>query len=175
MAWVAYAEHDEAKSVRPVAWTGAEEGYLATVGITWADTELGAAPPERPSGAGKLAAFRISQRILELAPWRESALQRGFRSAIALPLKDEHDNAFGSLTIYSAQPNAFTSEEVRLLEELAGDLAFGIVTLRSRAARKQAEEALRRSEGYLAEAQRLSHTGSWAFNPITTKTHVLVR
>ncbi len=28
--------------------------------------------------------------------------------------------------------------------------------------RKQAEEALKRSEGYLAEAQRLSHTGSWA-------------
>jgi len=81
-----------------------------------------------------------------------------------LPLKDENDNAFGSLTIHSAQPNAFTSEEVRLLEELAGDLAFGIATLRSRSARKQAEQALRRSEAYLAEAQRLSHTGSWALD-----------
>jgi PAS domain S-box-containing protein len=30
--------------------------------------------------------------------------------------------------------------------------------------RKQAEQALRRSESYLAEAQRLSHTGSWAFD-----------
>ena len=29
--------------------------------------------------------------------------------------------------------------------------------------RKRADEALRRSESYLAEAQRLSHTGSWAF------------
>jgi PAS domain S-box-containing protein len=29
--------------------------------------------------------------------------------------------------------------------------------------RQRAEEALRRSEAYLAEAQRLSHTGSWAF------------
>ncbi len=28
--------------------------------------------------------------------------------------------------------------------------------------RKQREEALRRSEGYLAEAQKLTHTGSWA-------------
>ncbi len=33
--------------------------------------------------------------------------------------------------------------------------------------RKRAEEALRRSETYLAEAQRLSHTGSWA-RDITT-------
>jgi len=41
--------------------------------------------------------------------------------------------------------------------------------------RKRAEEALRqsaqalsRSEAYLAEAQRLSHTGTWAFNDTTT-------
>jgi PAS domain S-box-containing protein len=32
--------------------------------------------------------------------------------------------------------------------------------------RKQAEEALRRSESYLAEAQRLSHTGSWAHDVV---------
>jgi PAS domain S-box-containing protein len=33
--------------------------------------------------------------------------------------------------------------------------------------RKRAEETLRRSEAYLAEAQRLSHTGSWAWSPDT--------
>ena len=33
--------------------------------------------------------------------------------------------------------------------------------------RKRAEEALRRSETYLAEAQRLSHTGSWGWNAAT--------
>src|SRR5438874_6593798 len=33
--------------------------------------------------------------------------------------------------------------------------------------RKHAEEVLRRSEAYLSEAQRLSHTGSWALIPAT--------
>ncbi len=33
--------------------------------------------------------------------------------------------------------------------------------------RKRAEEALRSSEAYLAEAQRLTHTGSWAWSPDT--------
>jgi PAS domain S-box-containing protein len=33
--------------------------------------------------------------------------------------------------------------------------------------RKRAEEELRRSEAYLAEAQRISHTGSWAWNVST--------
>jgi PAS domain S-box-containing protein len=34
-------------------------------------------------------------------------------------------------------------------------------------ATKQAERTLRESEAYLAEAQRLSRTGSWAWNPVT--------
>ncbi len=36
--------------------------------------------------------------------------------------------------------------------------------------RKRTEEAVRRSEAYLAEAQRLSHTGSFAYNPGNGKT-----
>src|SRR5277367_2845862 len=35
--------------------------------------------------------------------------------------------------------------------------------------RKRAEEALRRSEAYLAEGQKLTHTGSWAVDPKTEK------
>jgi PAS domain S-box-containing protein len=38
-----------------------------------------------------------------------------------------------------------------------------------RAERKRAEESLRQSEAYLAEAQRLSRTGSWALVPATGK------
>jgi PAS domain S-box-containing protein len=37
-----------------------------------------------------------------------------------------------------------------------------LVSIMDISERKRAEEALRRSETYLAEAQRLSHTGSWA-------------
>src|SRR5271165_5610266 len=168
MAFVAYAEHDEAKSVRPVVWSGAEEGYLATVGFTWADTELGRGPTGTAIRSGKTCCTEDFATDPRVAPWRESALQHGYRSSIALPLKDEHDKAFGSLTIYSTQPNASTAEEVRLLEELAGDLAFGIVTLRSGVARTKAEQDLRRSEAYLSEAQRLTHTGSYAGDSTTT-------
>ena len=81
-----------------------------------------------------------------VAAWRESAAKYGYRSATALPLKDESGDTFGALSIYAAEPGAFTLEEVRLLEELAADLAFGITVQRDRVVREQAETALGESE-----------------------------
>lgn len=140
MAWVGYAENDEAKTVRPVAWAGYEEGYLADVNITWADVERGRGPTGTAIRCGKTTYIHDFITDPQVAPWRENALQRGYRSSIALPLKDENAKIFGTLNIYSIQPSAFTPDEIRLLEELAGDLAFGIIVLRARGERKQAEE-----------------------------------
>src|SRR5258707_1256044 len=54
----------------------------------------------------------------------------------------------------------------RALEPSSGKLEYvGAVT--DVTAAKQAEESLRESEAYLAEAQKLSHTGSWAWAPGT--------
>jgi PAS domain S-box-containing protein len=50
-----------------------------------------------------------------------------------------------------------TKELTTLNEELRNEIAE----------RKRAQEELRRSEAYLAEAQKLSHTGSWAWNAST--------
>ncbi len=46
----------------------------------------------------------------------------------------------------------------------SGDVEQFVCTMMDITARKQAEEALRRSEGYLAQAQRLTQSGSWAWN-----------
>jgi len=144
MAWVGYAEHDDAKTVRPVAWAGAEDGYLATASITWADTERGRGPSGIAIRTGESVSIQDFKTDPQAAPWRENALQRGYRSSIALALKDENASTFGVLCIYSSEPNAFTPDEMRLLEELAGDLAFGITVLRARIERNRAEEEIRK-------------------------------
>jgi PAS domain S-box-containing protein len=49
----------------------------------------------------------------------------------------------------------------------SGDLVQFMGSATDITERKQAEEALQRSEGYLGEAQRLTHTGSWAWDAAT--------
>ncbi|HUN54801.1 MAG TPA: PAS domain S-box protein [Smithella sp.] len=143
MAWVGYAENDDAKTLRPIDWAGFEDGYLTTANITWADTERGRGPSGTSIRSGEKVYIQDYATNPRMALWREGALKRGYRSAIALPLKDKNAAAFGALTIYSNEPNVFTPDEIQLLEELTGDLAFGIVTLRARAERERAEEQLR--------------------------------
>jgi signal transduction histidine kinase/CheY-like chemotaxis protein len=51
------------------------------------------------------------------------------------------------------------------LSRLVPSVQRALREARARAERKNAEEALRRNEMYLAEAQRLSHTGSFGWDP----------
>jgi PAS domain S-box-containing protein len=149
MAWVGMVEHDEAKSVRAVAWAGQEEGYLAKANITWADTDLGRGPTGTAARTGKTDFCQDFVIDDKASPWREAALKRGFRSSIAIPLTDNEDRVYAVFTLYAEEPNGFTPAEVELLEELGGDVAFGIQALHTMAERKKAEEELRETRDYL--------------------------
>ncbi len=143
MAWVGYAEEGEGKPVRPVAQAGFEEHYLDTAKITWGDNERGRGPTGMAIREGTT---QVNQNFLtnpRMAPWREAALQHGYQSSIALPLVLGESR--GALMIYATEADAFSGEEVKLLEELAADLAFGIVTLRVRKEHDRMQAALQHS------------------------------
>lgn len=144
--WIGYPERDDAKIVRPVAWAGAEKGGLPTADGDRTDAEVERDPSEMVIRSGQSACIQDLTSVDPPPPWCETALQQGYRSILALPLKDESAHTFGVLSICSTEPNTFTSEEIHLLTELADDLAFGIRALRARHEVKGAEEALRESE-----------------------------
>jgi GAF domain-containing protein/ABC-type amino acid transport substrate-binding protein/anti-sigma regulatory factor (Ser/Thr protein kinase) len=148
LAWVGYAEQDEAKTVRPVALAGFEDGYVALANITWADAERGRGPTGACIRTGRIQSAGDLATEPKMAPWRDDALRRGYASSVALPLQ-ANGKPFGALTIYSSENDAFADEEIGLLSELSGDLGYGIVSLRTRAERQRAEEALRRSNRQL--------------------------
>ena len=145
MAWVGYAEKDESKTVRPMAAAGFDEGYLAKANVVWAEVPRGRGPTGTCIRSGQTSICQDVLSDTRLEPWREQAIQQGFRSSMAVPLKLGTD-VIGALTIYASEPGRFESEEQKLLEQLASNMTYAIMTLRARVEKSTAETALNQSE-----------------------------
>ncbi len=141
MVWIGLAEEDENKTVRPVSSAGFEDGYLDTLRIVWTDTDRGRGPTGTAIRTGKVSMCRNMLTDPAFKPWRAEALKHGYASSIVFPLLSD-GIPFGALTIYSREPDPFSDDEVGLLSELAGDLAYGIYTIRLGAAQTQAVNAV---------------------------------
>jgi len=144
LAWIGFAQEDEKKSVRPVAQAGFEDGYLEKADITWADTQRGRGPTGTAIRTGRSTVCKNILKDLRFAPWREEAVRRGYGSSISLPIRMA-EKVVGALNIYATEPDAFDSEELNLLEELANDISYGLTALRDKVERERAEEALVKS------------------------------
>ncbi len=141
LAWVGYVEHDDARTIRPVAVTGAPAD-APDVPLSWADDERG----QGPSGAA--VRERRTQVVNDLRHSPYFARVRGethaddLRSCCALPLIVA-DEVIGVIGMYASEPDEFDSPEITLMEELASELAFGIERLRNAASLHAAEDRFR--------------------------------
>ena len=144
LAAVDFAEADPSKSITTKAWAGLKTQSYWVHGLSWADVEEGQLPVAR---AIRNKTTQICHDIAHDPSFqhlKEAALARGYRSSITLPLSSD-DLVFGGLSIYASEIDAFDEEEVRLLEELANDLAYGIMTLRARVEQERQARFLRQS------------------------------
>ena len=144
LAVVDYAEDDPEKSITPMAWSGFEGSHYWAEHLTWADTERGQLPVARAIRSGTTQFCHDVPTDPSFDPWREAVQAHGYQANIAFPFRDD-GKIFGSLSIYSSDANSFDEEEIKLLEKMADDLAYGIVALRTRKAQEQHAFALRQS------------------------------
>jgi PAS domain S-box-containing protein len=142
MAWVGFALQDKKKTIQAVAHWGHENGYLDTVQATWDEKEEnGQGPAGTTIRTGLTTVVQHIPTDPRFRMWREEAIKHGYNSAIALPLR-EGKNTFGALVILAEEADAFNTEEISLLEELAEDLSFGIKTTRVEAEREKGQKEL---------------------------------
>jgi PAS domain S-box-containing protein len=97
--------------------------------------------------------------------------QKRPRSILCLPILKQNRLAGALYLENNMTSRAFTSDRVAVLELLASQAAISLENARLYAdlerenlERKRAEDELRRSEGLMAEGQRISRTGSWNWN-----------
>ena len=146
LAWVGYSNGE---ALHMVAHAGYDEGIVIAI-------EQGLKEGQRlpPLVALERDAPYIERRSdinpASSAAWRKLAEQHGCQSVVALPLGSGEEH-YGVLVIYANELEAFDEAEMLLLKEMAGDLAFGIRTLRSRRARELAERNLAETEARYEE------------------------
>jgi predicted ATPase/signal transduction histidine kinase/CheY-like chemotaxis protein len=89
--------------------------------------------------------------------------QRRPRSVLCLPLVKQAKLVGALYLENNLTPRAFTPDRIAVLELLASQAGISLENAVLYSDLQHARDNLRRSESYLAEAQRISHTGSFAW------------
>ena len=123
-AWI--GDHDpESNTVTGRAAAGVEAGYLEQIEITTDETQTA----QGPTGAAiRTRTVQAMQNIPEdpaYDPWRDAALERGYRSSASVPLVYD-GTLYGVLNIYADRVGAFEANERELLAELGETIAYAL-------------------------------------------------
>jgi PAS domain S-box-containing protein len=118
-------------------------------------------------GSCGTAAYRAEQVIVSniaadplWADFRDLALTHSLRACWSTPIFSSQGKVIGTFAMYYHEPRTPSEQEQETITHITHLAGIAIQ-------RTLAETARRESEAYLEEAQRLSHTGSWAWAPAT--------
>jgi PAS domain S-box-containing protein/diguanylate cyclase (GGDEF)-like protein len=131
-AWIGRFDADS-QQVTPVAEAGRDDGYLAQINLTSRANTDGNCPliAQALTEAKPVICNDIASDE-RMAALRSEALSRGYLSVVVLPLILE-GKPVGVFVLYAAETGVFDEEEMRLLNEIAGDISFAIDNLKKEA------------------------------------------
>jgi len=89
--------------------------------------------------------------------YRDRVLPYGIRSAWSRPLFTREGKSLGAFSIHSREPRSPSAADLQLIENASDITGIAIE-------RHFNEEQLRRTEAYLTEAEKLSHSGSFVWD-----------
>ena len=125
LAWVAVADPSD-QLVKAVAWAGDKGGFVQLTrpivgvkGLGKAGLSAQAIDTCIPVVCNDIEADGSAMR------YAKGALERGYRSAAALPLVVD-GTAIGTFVLYAKETGFFDEEEMKLLTELVSNIAFAI-------------------------------------------------
>jgi PAS domain S-box-containing protein len=121
------------------------------------------------AGSCGTAAYRGEPVIVEdiatdplWADYRDLALPHSLRACWSTPIFSSQGKVIATSAMYFREPRRPTRRDQEIIDQIA---YLAGVTIQQ----QLAQENLSRSEAYLAEAQKLTHTGSWVWDARTQK------
>ena len=114
------------KRVEPTAAAGIEDGYFEESGVSFDDAEGGERKPA--AKAARTGEVHVVQDISDaevVGPWREPALDRGYRSVAAIPVR-YRETVYGVLVLYAERADSFSERELTVLAELGETIGHAI-------------------------------------------------
>jgi PAS domain S-box-containing protein len=94
--------------------------------------------------------------------FREAALPHSLRACWSTPIFSSEGKVIATFAMYYQEPRSPSPRDQEIIEQITHLSGVAIE-------RNLTFEQLQRSEAYLAEAQKLSHTGTWAWDPSEKK------
>ena len=146
-----YVEHDQASSIRPVAY-GGDLGHiegmkvLQRMNVTWADDERGRGLVGTAVRSRSVQVADDLGAVGAMAPWHATQASFGLRSGCALPLHVGSGRHRGACHLRD-RAERLRAARGRLLAELADDLSYGIGRLRDGALVQASERRFRALAG----------------------------
>lgn len=146
LAWIGIIEKNTEKII-PVMMAGEDRTYLSIIKTISINNKIpeGRGPGGTASREDRYVVCNDIENDLMMLPWKKEALDREFLSLMVLPIR-KFGKVIGIFSFYSDEKNFFDSEEIALLEEATGDIAFALENFDKEALRKKAEEAVFESE-----------------------------
>ena len=130
-AWVGLARDDDLRSIESVAFAGIRPISVFPHGASSSESLPGGrGAAGRTVRSGQVVIMDDIRRPENQLPSSLVLAEAGVRGLISLPLSDA-ERSFGVLFLYSAEAIQASAEEIKLLQELANDLAFGIRNLQA--------------------------------------------
>ena len=141
MAWIGL-NNENSQTLSPHCWAGYEKGYFKTTQIKKTDNvPEGQGPTGRALREGKYIVCNDIEHDPVFEPWRNEALKRNYLSSITLPIMLGED-VIGVYNIYADEPHFFDSQEIKLLEEVVGDISFALEGIKAEEIRRENEKEL---------------------------------
>jgi PAS domain S-box-containing protein len=141
MAWVGIIDREN-RIVVPACHAGHEDGYLNLIKVSLDPVPAGMGPTGTAMREQRHYICNDIRTDPAIRPWKEEAMQRGYRSSMALPIS-KFGEPYGVFSLYSDEYHFFDEEEVRMLDEVVRDISFTLEIFEKEELRKKAEKGIR--------------------------------